>query len=92
MQVRISDGRPTLNKTLAESSKEEIMSQIWGMVANYGTYIVSGDKITYKAIKATSPVGEGAESVWTAHFEGPEWVENRIVNGTKVESRYRRVK
>jgi hypothetical protein len=70
MQLRICDGRPVLNKS--PETKEEFLSQDWGLVASYGTYSVSGDKITYKTIKTYSNRNEGTEAVWTARFDGTD--------------------
>ena len=92
MNLCISTGRPILTTPPNERSKEELLSQFWGTMGQWGTYTVSGDKLTTKPAAAISPVVEGKDVVATIRMEGAEVVLARMGTGPKVEQRLRRVK
>ena len=63
---------------------------VWG---NFGTYSVSGDKLTRRTTAAVNPTNEGKESVVTFRVEGAVLVlPSTRPNGTKVEEQWQRVK
>jgi hypothetical protein len=92
MNLCISTGRPILTTPPNERSKEELLSQFWGTMGQWGTYTISGDKLTIRPVAAMNPAVEGKDVVSTFRMEGAEVVLARMATGPKMEQRLRRVK
>jgi hypothetical protein len=75
------------------SNRRSAETQYRGVSGQYGTYSVSGDKLTLKAISAMSPAVESSERVATFRKDGADVIVTSIgTNGSKTETRWRPVK
>ncbi len=90
-QTTIPAGREKLNKPLQEMTKEELLNRFVGVRAVYGTYTVTGNKLTRKNITLTNPNDEGKDFIQMFRFEGDVLILTSAT-GTKSEARFRRVK
>jgi hypothetical protein len=90
--LRFSTGRPNVTTPLNQRSKEELLSQYWGVAGQYGTYSASGGKLTRRCLAAMSPANEGKDFVFTFRFDGADLIITSTGTGPKTETRYRRAK
>jgi hypothetical protein len=86
-QMAIPAKRPIPKNDFDHMTREELMKQYGGVRAAYGSYTVSGNKITLRRIAAISPANEGTDVVWEFRIEAGALVVT--VPGGKGESRFR---
>ena len=87
------DRRPQITTPQAQWTKEDWQARYQGVYGQYGTYSVSGDKLTLKAVSAMAPESEGKDRVVTFRKDGADVLVTSIgTNGSKTETRFRPVK
>lgn len=89
-QTVVPAGRKKIDKPAKDLTKEELLERYERVVARYGTYKLSGDKLIRKDLSHSNPNNEGQETERTVRFE-----EDMIIlveAGTKHEAKFRRVK
>ena len=89
-QIAIPTGRSKPRHDFDNMTREELMKQFGGVRASYGTYKVSGNKLTRRLTAGVNPGNEGAEAVQQFRIEGDDLVLKAL--DAKGESRFRRMK
>jgi len=93
MSLGLPKGRPQTTTPQAQWTKEDWQGRFQGVTGQYGTYSVSGDKLTSKPMSAMNPANEGKERVASFRKDGGDVIVTSIgTNGSKTEIRFRRVK
>ncbi len=76
----------------AEMTKEQLVER-YNLQGQYGTYRVTGNKLTRKAASAASPDNEGRESTSEFRLEGDVLIVTATNGqGQSTEARFRRLK
>jgi len=92
MTVRVPTGRP-LEKPDAERTAQDWVAQYQGLAAQYGTYTVSGDRLTRRIVSAVRPQNEGTQVVLTFQVDAETLTTTQQPSNDQVlRTRYRRVK
>jgi erythromycin esterase len=91
-QTTIPKGRPLLQKTLEEMTKEELMGRFKGLVARFGTYRITDNILVRTDLSHSDPMEEVLEQVQAFRIEGDLLVLTSLVPGDKTEARFRRIK
>jgi hypothetical protein len=92
MQVYMSIGRPAIATPANQRTKEELLSAQWGAMAQFGTYTVSGDKLTLKIISALNPAQEGQQRNLTFRMDGADLLVSSTPPDPQSTTRWRRAK
>jgi hypothetical protein len=91
--VHIPKGRPQLTTPQDQWTKEDWQNRYMETWAQYGSYSISGDKLTMRRISAIFPPVEGTEVVSTFHKDGADLVLiSTGPGGAKAEVRLRHPK
>jgi hypothetical protein len=91
--LTIPKGRPQITTPQAQWTKEDWQGRYQGVSGQYGTYSVSGDKVTFKQVSAMAPENEGKDRVVTFRKDGADLLVTSIgTNGSKTETRFRPAK
>ena len=89
-QINIAKNRPRVDKPLSQLTNEEFRARFTGVQAVYGTYSVTGDRITRNVIGALNPNNEGEQL--TSQFKVEGDTMTALDPKTKTQARFRRVR
>ena len=89
-QTNIARDRPQRDKPLNELTNEELRARLAGSQAVYGTYTVTGDRLTRTVVGALNPANEGRQI--TSRFKTDNDTLIAWDPDTKAESRFTRVR
>jgi len=91
-QIGIPTGRPRIAKPLGEMAKEELIARFRNVIAWRGTYRVSGDTLTRRAVAHTDPMDEGSDLVQRFRITGDTLILLSINSQSRSELRFVRVR
>jgi hypothetical protein len=89
-QMIIPPHRPKIDKPLEQLTKEELIARFGQMEARYGTYKISGNRITAVQVANGDPNREGSITVQLFRLDGDILVFSNPQN--KNEAHFRRAK
>ena len=93
IRLSIPQGRPKDTPPREKWTNTDYEKRFGGISGQFGTYSVSGDKVTFRIISAMPPSNEGREAVCILTNQGDDMVlTNRASDGSKSELRLRRAK
>lgn len=92
-QTGFPTGREKVAKPVKEMTREELVNRVDGVLASYGTYTVTGNKLTRKVLQSLDPALQGKDIIQEFRLEG-DTVTLKVVSEDlkNSETRYRRVK
>ena len=92
-QTAFPAGREKVAKPVKEMTREELVNRLDGVLAGYGTYTVTGNKLTRKVLQHLNPAGQGTEIIQEFRLEGDTLTLKVVSEALKnSEMRYKRVK
>ena len=91
-QSAIPTGRPTIDKPLTEMTKEELVARLDGVNAGWGSYTISGNRLTRKALSSVNPALEGRELIQLFRVVGDTLILSSTNLASKGEARFVRVR
>ena len=92
-QTAFPAGRAKVAKPVTEMTREELINRLDGVLAGYGTYTVTGNKLTRKVLQHLNPAGQGTEIIQEFRLEGDTLTLKVVSEALKnSETRYKRVK
>jgi hypothetical protein len=91
-QTAIPTGRPTIDKSLTDMTKEELLARFQGVSASHGTYTVSGNRLTRKSLTNITPTLEGAELIQVFRIAGDTLILTSPNPASRGEARFVRVR
>jgi hypothetical protein len=93
INLNIPKGRPQITTPQDQWTKEDWQNRYQGVTGQFGTYSISGDKLTQRPMSAMNPVNEGKDFVFTFRIVGADLIlVSTGTNGSKTERRLRRMK
>ena len=85
--------RAKVAKPVKEMTREELVNRLDGVLAGYGTYTVTGNKLTRKVLQHLNPAGQGTEIIQEFRLDGDALTLKVVSEALKnSETRYKRVK
>lgn len=91
-QIALPTGRPTLDKAMADMTKEELVARFQGVSAVRGTYTISGNRLTRKTLASINPAQEGRELVQVFRIVGDTLILTAANPVSKAEARFLRAR
>ncbi len=92
-QTGFPTGRGKVTKPVKEMTREELVNRLDGVLSSYGTYTVTGNKLTRKVLQHLNPASQGTEIIQEFRLEG-DTVTLKVVSDLlkNSETVYKRVK
>ena len=90
-QIAIPTGRPSVDKSLTDMTREELVAHFQGVSAFRGTYVISGDRLTRKSLSHINPALEGTDLVQLFRLVGDTLVLSAANPANRAEARFFRV-
>lgn len=92
-QTAFPAGRAKVAKPVQQMTREELVDRLDGVLAGYGTYTVTGNKLTRKVLQHLNPASQGTEIIQEFRLEGDTLTLKVLSEALKnSEARYKRVK
>ena len=92
-QTAFPAGRAKVAKPVKEMTREELVDRLDGVLAGYGTYTVSGNKLTRKVLQHLNPAAQGTEIIQEFRLERDTLTLKVVSEALKnSETRYKLVK
>jgi hypothetical protein len=92
-QTGFPSGRDRTSKPVREMTREELVNRLDGVVSGYGTYTVTGNRLTRRVLQHLNPSSQGTEIVQEFVIAG-DTVTLKVLSDLlkNSETVYRRVK
>ena len=92
-QTAFPTGREKVAKPVKEMTREELVNRLDGVLSSYGTYTVTGNKLTRKVLQHLNPASQGTDIVQEFRLEGDTLTLKVVSDLLKnSETVYKRVK
>lgn len=93
VSLGLPKGRPKVDKINAQMTEAELHARFDAVgPAQYGTYTVSGDRVTRQVTAALNPANDGQQVIEQFKVEGDVLIITSTNPNSKAENRFRKLK
>jgi hypothetical protein len=91
-QIAIPTGRAVSDKRVDDMTREELAARFQGVSAVRGTYAISGNRLTRRALASLNPAQEGQDVVQTFRVEGDTLILGSPNPASRAEAKFVRAR